>query len=66
MINGRPVVLTDSNGFTANVGIGAKYYMTNNLFVDFQTRYRYLNRLVNNSNQNLNTAETTLGIGWRF
>src|SRR3984893_14225927 len=25
-INGRPVVLRDSNGFTANVGLGAKYY----------------------------------------
>ena len=30
------------------------------------TRYRYLNRLVSDSNQHLNTAETTLGIGWRF
>jgi outer membrane beta-barrel protein len=65
-INGGSIVLTDSNGFTANVGAGAKYYMTNNLFIDLQTRYRYLNRLVSNSNQNLNTAETTLGIGWRF
>jgi outer membrane beta-barrel protein len=66
VINGRSVVLTDSNGFTANVGIGAKYYVTNTLLIDLQARYRYLNRLVSNSNQNLNTAETTLGIGWRF
>ena len=66
VINGRPVVLTDSSGFTANVGIGARYYMTNNISIDLQTRYRYLNRLVSNSSQNLNTAETTLGIGWRF
>jgi opacity protein-like surface antigen len=65
-INGRPVVLTDSNGFTANAGIGAKYYLVNNLYVDFQARYRYLNRLVSDSNQHLNTAETTLGVGWRF
>jgi opacity protein-like surface antigen len=65
-INGRSVVLTGSNGFTANAGIGAKYYVINNLYVDVQARYRYFNRLVSDSNQNLNTAETTLGIGWRF
>jgi opacity protein-like surface antigen len=65
-VNGRPVVLTDSNGFTANAGFGAKYYLFNNLYVDLQARYRYLNRLVSDSNQHLNTTETTLGIGWRF
>jgi len=65
-INGRPVVLGDSNGFTANVGIGAKYYVIDNLYVNVEARYRYLNRLISDSNQNLNTTETTLGIGWRF
>ena len=65
-INGTPVVLRDSNGFTANVGIGAKYYVTSSLYLDVGTRYRYLDRLVSSSNQNLNTAEATLGIGWRF
>jgi outer membrane beta-barrel protein len=65
-INGRPVVLTESNGFTANVGVGAKYFVMGNLFVNVEARYRYLNRLVSNSNQSLNTTETTLGIGWRF
>jgi outer membrane beta-barrel protein len=66
IINGRPLVLADSSGFTANVGVGAKYYLTNNVFIDLQARYRYLNRLVTNSNQIPNTTETTLGIGWRF
>jgi opacity protein-like surface antigen len=61
-----PVVLRDSNGFTANVGVGAKYYVVSDLFVDVEARYRYLNRLVSDSNQNLNTTETTVGIGWRF
>jgi opacity protein-like surface antigen len=65
-INGRAVALTDNNGFTANAGIGAKYYVTNNLYVDVLARYRYLNGLVSDSNQHLNTTETTLGIGWRF
>jgi opacity protein-like surface antigen len=59
-INGRSVVLTGSNGFTANAGIGAKYYVINNLYVDVQARYRYFNRLVSDSNQNLNTAERRL------
>ena len=64
--NGRPVFLTDSNGFTANAGVGVKYYVSNNLYVDALARYRYLDRLVSASNQHLNTTETTLGIGWRF
>ena len=65
-INGRSGVLTQSNGFTANAGIGAKYYVTSNLYVDLLARYRYLNRLVSDSDQHLNTTETNLGIGWRF
>ena len=66
VIDGQPVTLRDSNGFTANVGLGAKYYMTRSLFLDLGARYRYLDRLVSGSNQNLSTTETTLGIGWRF
>jgi opacity protein-like surface antigen len=65
-INGRTVALTDSNGFTANAGIGVKYYVSGNLYVDALARYRYLDRLVSASNQHMNTTETTLGIGWRF
>jgi outer membrane protein len=64
--NGRPVFLTESNGFTANAGIGVKYYVSNNVYVDALARYRYLDRLVSNSNQHMNTTETTLGIGRRF
>lgn len=61
-----PVVLTDSNGFTANAGLGLKYYMTDNFFVDIDARYRYLNRLTNNDRQGLNTAQTTLSLGYQF
>ena len=64
--NGRAVDLTESSGFTANAGIGVKYYLSGNLYVDALARYRYLDRLVSSSNQHMNTAETTLGIGWRF
>jgi opacity protein-like surface antigen len=64
--NGRAVDLTESSGVTANAGIGVKYYLSGNLYVDALARYRYLDRLVSSSNQHMNTAETTLGIGWRF
>ena len=64
--NGRAVALTEGNGFTANAGIGVKYYVSGNLYVDALARYRYLDRLVSASNQHMNTSEATLGIGWRF
>lgn len=65
-IGTTPVTLTDSNGYTANVGLGAKYYLTSNFFVDFDARYRYLSRLINEDGQGLNTAETTLSAGYQF
>ena len=65
-VEANPLTLTDSNGYTANVGFGAKYYMTSNFFVDFDARYRYLSRLINNESQALNTGETTLGLGYQF
>jgi outer membrane beta-barrel protein len=65
-VGGRFVTITDSNGLTANAGIGVKVYLTGNLFVDLEARYRYLDRIVNNYSQGMNTAETTLGVGWRF
>lgn len=64
--NGGAVVLTQSNGFTANAGVGVKYYVSNNLYIDALARYRYFDRLVSDSSQHLNTSETTLGVGWRF
>jgi opacity protein-like surface antigen len=63
---GTPVTISDSNGYAANAGLGAKYYLTDNLFVDLDTRYRYFSKLVSNYGQGLNTVETTLGVGWRF
>jgi hypothetical protein len=47
----RPVGITESNGYMANAGLGARYYLTNNLFVDLDSRYRYLSKLVNNYGQ---------------
>jgi outer membrane beta-barrel protein len=61
-----PVTITDSNGYTANAGLGAKYYIQDNLFVGFDARYRYFSKLVSNFGQGMNTAETTLNVGYRF
>jgi opacity protein-like surface antigen len=62
----RPVTITDSNGYTANAGLGAKYYLWDNFFVDLDARYRYLSKLTNADGQGLNTAETTLSLGYQF
>jgi outer membrane protein W len=62
----RPTGLTDSNGYTANAGLGAKYYLWDNLFLDFDARYRYLSKLVSDEGRGLNTAETTLSLGYQF
>jgi outer membrane protein W len=62
----RPVTITDSNGYTANAGLGAKYYLWDNFFVDFDARYRYLSKLTTSHGQGLNTAETTLSLGYQF
>lgn len=66
VIGTTPVALTRGNGYTANAGIGAKYYLTSNFFVDFDARYRYLSRLINGAGQGLNTGETTLSLGYQF
>jgi outer membrane beta-barrel protein len=65
-VNGQAVSIGDQNSFTANVGIGAKYYATDNLIFRLEGRYRYLNGVVNHFDRSLNTVETTLGVGWRF
>jgi outer membrane protein W len=66
LVGTSPVALTDGNGYTANVGLGAKYYLTSDFFVDFDARYRYLSRLIDSDAQGLNTAETTLSVGYQF
>ena len=63
---GNLVDITGGNGYTANVGLGAKYFISHHLFVDFDARYRYYSRLVSVEGTGLNASQTTLGIGWRF
>lgn len=66
LVNQQFVSVTDDDSFTANAGIGAKFYATDNFIIRLEGRYRYLNKLVSPYDRNLNTVETTLGVGWRF
>jgi outer membrane beta-barrel protein len=66
LAGGTSITIKDSNGYTGNAGLGAKYYLRDNLFVDFDARYRYMSKLASNYGQGLNTAETTLSVGYRF
>jgi outer membrane beta-barrel protein len=66
VVGGTPVSISNSNGVTGNAGLGAKYYLSDNLFIDFDARYRYLSKLVSNYGQGLNTAETSFSVGYRF
>jgi outer membrane protein W len=66
VIGVTPVVLTDSGGYTANFGIGVKYHLTSDLFIDFDARYQRLSRLLSPDGRGMNTGETTLSIGYQF
>jgi opacity protein-like surface antigen len=65
-VNGLPVSINDDDGFTANAGLGAKYFATDHIVVSLEGRYRYFDKLVDRLDDSLNGYETTLGVGWRF
>ena len=65
-VNGGAVSIEDDSGFTLNAGVGAKYFATDRFLVRFEARYRYLDGVVDNFDDSLNTFETTLGVGWKF
>jgi outer membrane protein len=64
--NGGMVSIKDDDGFTANAGVGAKFLATDRFLVRLEARYRYLDGVVDNFSNSLNTVETTLGVGWSF
>jgi hypothetical protein len=66
LVGTTPVRITGGSGYTANIGFGAKYFLLEYVFVDFDTRYRYVSRLVSDDGQSLNTVQTTLSLGYRF
>jgi outer membrane beta-barrel protein len=65
-VNGQPVSLDDDEGFTLNAGVGAKYFVTDNVLLRLEARYRYVDTALDNLDESLNTVETTLGVGWQF
>lgn len=65
-IAGTPVMLTEGNGVSGNAGFGGKFYVTEHLFIGADARYRYFDQLVNSYDRGLNTAETTLSVGYAF
>ena len=65
-VNGQAVRINDDGGFTLNAGIGAKYYATDRFQIRLEARYRYVDAVVDNFDDSLNTFETTLGVGWQF
>jgi OOP family OmpA-OmpF porin len=60
------VRIDDDDGFTFNAGFGAKYFVTNNVSLRLDARYRYLDKVLDRFDDSLNTFETTLGVGFQF
>jgi outer membrane beta-barrel protein len=64
--NGQAVRVDDDGGFTANAGIGAKYFVNNRFMIRLEARYRYVDKVLDRFDDSLSTVETTLGVGWQF
>jgi outer membrane beta-barrel protein len=64
--NGGAVIINDDSGFTANAGVGAKYFINDRFMVRLEARYRYVDKVLDTFDNSLSTVETTLGVGWQF
>ena len=65
-INGTPVSIDDTDGFTVNAGAGVKFYATDRFSVRAEARYRYVDEVLKDYGDSLSTVETTLGVAWKF
>jgi opacity protein-like surface antigen len=63
---GQSVSVGDKDSFTASAGGGVKYMLTQTTMLRVDVRYRYLDKLTDAFDSQLNTFEATVGIGWRF
>lgn len=54
------------DGFTANAGAGLKYFVTDQVILRCDLRYRYVDQLADRFEQSLDAVEGTIGIGWIF
>lgn len=66
VVDGETLALGEKSSVSANVGMGARYYLARHLIVRIEARYRYIDRLLDTDGRGLNTVEGTFGIGWRF
>jgi outer membrane beta-barrel protein len=66
LVDGQPASIDDDQGFTANAGVGAKFYVNDRVLVRLEARYRYLDGVLDAHEDSLNTLETTLGVAWQF
>lgn len=66
LVGGQPVSIDDDAGFTANAGVGAKFYVNDRVSVRLEAKYRYLDGVLDSHDDSLNTVETTLGVAWNF
>jgi outer membrane beta-barrel protein len=60
------VRIDDDSSFTLNAGVGAKYFVTDRFLIRLEARYRYVDSVLDQLDDSLNTVETTLGVGWQF
>jgi len=65
-VGGVPETISDDDGFTFNVGVGLKYEVVEHVSLRLDARYRYIDQLVDSREEQLNTAEATVGIAWVF
>lgn len=66
IVNSQTENISDSDGLTFNAGGGLKYFATENVVLRADVRYRYIDRLVSQFEESLNTLEITAGMGYRF
>jgi len=66
LVNGQPTSIDDDAGFTANAGLGAKFYVNDRVSVRLEAKYRYLDGVLDSHEESLDTVETTLGVAWQF
>ncbi|HEX5046468.1 MAG TPA: porin family protein [Gammaproteobacteria bacterium] len=66
LVGGQPVSINDDNGYTANAGIGAKYFPSRHVLIDLEARYRYIDKVLERFDDSVGTFETSIGVGWQF
>ncbi|MFQ5701745.1 MAG: porin family protein [Acidobacteriota bacterium] len=65
-VNGKLTQIDDDSGITLNAGVGAKFFATDNFLIRAEVRYRYIDALVDENDDSLNTVDGTVGVGWAF